>query len=469
MISRLSLFDLQQRFGGKVINGNAVFSSVSTDSRNIQSGDAFIALVGEHFDAHDFISSLHGHNVSALIVDREIVSCSLSQWVVSDTTEALGTIAKLHRELFVGALVAITGSGGKTTVKGMLQSILSSSVGGHHVLATKGNFNNHIGMPLSLLSLESEHQYAVIEMGASALGEIDYLTHIASPDVALVNNVMPAHIEGFGSIDNIATAKGEIYEGLVDAGIAIINMDERYSSQWLLQNKQRNVLTFSINGDSDANVVASDIQVNANGSSRFTLKADGASVNISLKVLGLHNVANAVAAAACAFALGIRTEYIARGLNAFSAVSGRLECLEGVNNSLLIDDSYNANPGSVKAAIDVLSELDTNAGSANRVLILGDLGELGCNAQEYHVDLGAYARDKKIDVLLSVGSLSRIAATSFGDKGETFNSHQELINIAEKMAEANTIFLIKGSRSSRMDRVVQALKQRGDHNATLVG
>ncbi len=466
MITPLLLTDLQKVYGGNLVacsDGQAI-CSVSTNTRDIAMGDTFVALKGERFDAHDFIASAIDNGASALVVDHEIDGVELAQWVVADTTLALGHISHAQREQFTGKLVAITGSSGKTTVKGMVHSILQAAVG-DKVFATQGNLNNHIGVPQSLLSINASHDYAVIEMGASGMGEIDYLTHIAKPHVAMVNNVMAAHVEGFGSIDNIAIAKGEIYDGLGDDGIAIVNLDDHYCEQWLSSNQNRQTLGYSVSSSrsSASDIQAIDISQKKDGCFRFTLVIKGQQLAVSLQVLGVHNVANAVAAASCAYALGIDLDDITKGLEGFSGVPGRLQCLKGVKGSTVIDDSYNANPSSVCAAIDVLANVP-----AKKILILGDMAELGDEAVQAHQDVGLYGRDKNIDYLLSIGTYTKAASDRFSVNNFHFNTIEQLIASANDMADDNTVFLIKGSRSSRMDRVVQALIQRGDNNVSLV-
>jgi UDP-N-acetylmuramoyl-tripeptide--D-alanyl-D-alanine ligase len=465
MISALSLQYLSSRFGGEVINGDIEFTSVSINTRDINADDCFVALKGERFDAHNFLSVAMNAGACAVVVDHAIADISIPQWVVDDTTMALGHIAHVQREHFIGQLIAITGSSGKTTVKGMLLSILQVAVG-TDVFTTQGNLNNHIGVPLSLLSLMAHHQYAVIEMGASALGEIDYLTRLADPDVALINNVMPAHIEGFGSMDNIAIAKGEIYNGLSGNGVAIVNLDDHYAAQWLLQNSQRRVITFSKNETADegdrANIRATDVESGVDGCASFQLHFQGEQFPVNLQVLGLHNVSNALAAAACAYAVNISAENIVHGLQDFIGVDGRLQRLMGFKDAVVIDDSYNANPSSVRAAIDVLADA-----SARKIFIIGDMAELGESSLQEHQDIGIYAKDKNIDDLLAVGTYAKATVNGFSGNATHYDDVEQLIIDAKQMADENTVFLIKGSRSSRMDIVVQALRQRGDNNASL--
>ncbi len=471
MIGSLTFQALVDRFGGYLVNGDFSFSSVSTDTRTIQSGDVFVALKGDRFDAHDFLSTALENGAQALVLSQPKENISCPQWIVADTTIALGNIARLAKEQFTGSLVAVTGSSGKTTVKGMLLSILQEASGQEEVLATKGNLNNHIGVPLTLFSLNPKHRFAVIEMGASGLGEIEYLTQLAKPNVALVNNVMAAHVEGFGSISNIANAKGEIYEGLLHDGIAVINVDDQYASQWLSQNSERKTMTFSTTKATGADVMAHNIcsdekhcasfelLLGREFGAKFGLKLANQSLDVNLNVIGKHNVANAVAAAACAYALSVDSEAIIRGLNKYSGDAGRLQLMPGFNHSVVIDDSYNANPGSVCAAIDVLASM-----SLNTVLVLGDMGELGDQSEQAHRDVGEYAANKNINHLLSLGNLTSLSAEAFGVNGVSYQAIELLIDQAKKIADEKTVFLIKGSRSSRMERVVQALIERGDNN-----
>ena len=456
MIASLMLSDLQKLYGGSLFNGNVLFDSVSTDTRSIQLDDLFVALRGANFDGHQFLGAAQKAGASALVVEECRTDCVLPQWVVANTTQALGCIAQEQRSAFDGSLVAITGSGGKTTVKEMLASILHVAAN-DAVFCTRGNLNNHIGVPLSLLAVTAKHTYAVIEMGASAVGEISYLTHMAKPHVALVNNVMPAHVEGFGSIDNIALAKSEIYDGLTDDGVAIVNLDDVYADQWLAKNQLRSVITFSsdINNEnfSSASVTATQKFVSASGCPSFVLHIGGESHNVNLKVMGLHNVMNALAAASCAHALYISLADIVTGLEAFNSVNGRLNKVAGVLGSTVIDDSYNANPGAMCAAIDVLS------GAAQKtILIVGDMGELGDMAEQAHADIGVYAKNKNVDYLLAFGELSKNAVDSFGENAELFASKQSLIERALTLADENSMFLVKGSRSAGMDAVADQLK-----------
>ena len=427
MIKPLALETLSKHFGGEALGPKILFTSVSTDTRMLSKGDLFVALVGEHFDGHDYLDQALLKGAVGLVIsnscrNRLPLETDLSVWLVEDTTLALGHIGSYQRSHFRHPLVAITGSSGKTSVKEMLAEILRFYVGPERVFASQGNFNNHIGVPLSLLQLNPVHEFAVIEMGASALGEIAYLTQMAKPAVALVNNVMAAHVEGFGSLDAISKAKGEIYLGLEKTGIAIINADDFYASQWLQQNQGRKRIIYSVadqcslDSEITCKVYAKSINRLQNGCYSFCLVCGDQSVVVELAVLGKHNVANGVAAAACAFALGVDVKTIRKGLEHFSGKSGRLQVLTGYNQCTLIDDSYNANPGSMRAAIDVLAEIP-----GRTILVVGDMKELGSESDKQHKSIGQYAAEKKLDCVFSLGEKSALISATFLKK-PTINS-----------------------------------------------
>ena len=443
---------MRTSLGATLHNGDVSFSRVTTDTRQLQAGDLFVALRGERFDAHDFLAEAAAKGVCGLVVESFDANVALPQLVVSNTMLALGQIAACNRAAFSGPLIAITGSSGKTTVKTMLTCILRERGA---VLATQGNLNNHIGVPLTLLQLEPKHEYAVIEMGASGLGEIAYLCSLATPSIAMINNVMPAHIAGFGSIDNVAIAKAEIYQGLIANGAAIVNLDDRYAAQWLAQLTDKQVIKVSLQNES-ADCFARDIKVTADGVT-FVIVIRQESMSVQLNALGEHSVRNALMAAACACAAGANIQQIRNGLQKFTPVAGRMTRQTGLKGMQVIDDSYNANPGSVRAAIDVLA-----AQEGTRVLVLGDMGELGNDAEQLHADLGAYARARGIDKLLTVGVLSQHASEAFAGAGlasgaQHFAEQQTLIYALASMANKNMTVLIKGSRSAKTDLIVRAL------------
>jgi len=465
MMTELTLSEMAQVYGGTLMYPDCRFQSVSTDSRHIDEGQLFVALRGERFDAHEFLPNV-ATRAGGMVVERPVKDINVPQWVVPNTTEALGQIALSNRKAFMGPVIAITGSSGKTTVKEMVSTILGESA---PVLATKGNLNNHIGVPLTLLALSSQHRYAVVEMGASALGEISYLCELACPDVVLVNNVLPAHVEGFGSVENIARAKGEIYQGVSAEGTAVVNLDESYVNQWLASTRAR-VLTFSMT-NSEADFTVRDLVVDERGCCTFVLVTPVGEASVKLPLAGQHNVANALAAAACSHAAGAELGLISSGLNKLQQVSGRLNIERLDNGSTVIDDTYNANPGSVKAAIDALVNI-----RGHHVLILGDMGELGDDEASMHGEVGRYAAEKGVDTLLAVGPLCANTAREFGANGKHFDSKEQLVEYLldneksgeagaeisselEQLLKGDAVVLVKGSRFMGMEQVVKVLVQ----------
>ena len=426
--------------------GDVEFTRVNTDSRTLAAGELFVALRGERFDAHDFIHDAVAKKPCGLVVERFFPDIKLPQLVVSDSLLALGQIAALNRSLFLRPIIAITGSSGKTTVKTLLAGILAECGSTH---STKGNFNNHIGVPLTLLQLEAHHEFAVIEMGASGPTEIEYLCSLAKPQITMINNVMAAHIQGFGSLQGVARAKGEIYAALPTTGTAVVNIDDRFAPEWLAQLNNRRVIRVSYQ-NRDADCFAQDVEPSAN-SIEFSINLHGSSSHVSVNAQGEHNVRNALMAAACASAVGATLQQIKQGLANFAPVAGRMSRHVGINNAQIIDDSYNANPGSVRAAIDVLSQ------KSQGILVLGDLGELGTEAPQLHTELGEYARTKKIAHLFTVGKLSENASRGFGEGAQHFVDQASLIEHLKKIANKDTTMLIKGSRSAAMDLVVRQL------------
>ena len=466
MIKPLTLAEVSNRFGGELVNGSAEFDSVTTDSRLALEGELFVALKGDSFDAHDYLDQVVTQKVCGLVINEnhkdKVSEYTLPIWLVDDTVKALGFIARAQRANFKGSVLAITGSNGKTSVKGMLASIVTAAVGEEKVFATKGNLNNHLGVPFSLLSIDKACEYAVIEMGASAVGEIDYLSSLAEPHVALVNNVSPVHVEGFGSVDNIALAKSEIYDHLMAGGAAIVNADDIYAPQWFAKNKGRTVLSFSAK-DITADIFIHEESMDAHHCWRFVLRYQDESVEIQLKVLGEHAVMNAAAAASMALAANISLDAIKKGLENFTGVTGRLQIGRDFLGNTLIDDTYNASPKSMRAAIDVLASF-----SQQKILIMGDMGELGESAQQEHKAIGDYAKVKGVDYLFASGELSKQAAKSFGRQGEYNSDFSVLMNQVKEIINQPSCILVKGSRSTRMERAVNFLKQFGESNASLV-
>lgn len=451
MMHDFTLSHVAQSFGGTLMYPDCQFGTVATDTRQIDEGQLFVALKGERFDAHQFLPEV-ATRACGMVVERPVKDINVPQWVVPDTTAALGQIALLNRQAFTGPLIAVTGSSGKTTVKEMIAAILRES---GDVLATKGNLNNQIGVPMTLLGLNSLHRFAVIEMGASGSGEIAYLCELARPDVVLVNNVLPAHMAGFGGMDDIARAKGEIYRGVARQGTAVINLDEPYAGQWEGSARAK-VVGYSVSDDR-ADFYARDIVADQWGCHTFVLVTPSGDASVSLPLSGEHNVANALAAAACAYAVGADLAMISTGLGKLQAVPGRLDRHQLANGAIVIDDTYNANPGSVKAAINTLMKF-----SGCRILVLGDMGELGVDEAQLHADVGRYAAEQGVDVLLAVGPLCTNAVQAFGVQGHHFESKATLTDCLRPLLAANAVVLVKGSRFMAMEDVVRQITKSGE-------
>jgi len=432
----------------KLIGADTRFDSVGSDSRNIQAGQLFIALKGANFDGNTFAAEAINKGAAAVMVSDAAIDARPAL-VVDDTRLALGELAKYWRSKFSAPVIAITGSNGKTTTKEMLTAILSAATGdAKKVHATYGNLNNDIGLPLTLLKIKPGHQYVVAEMGMNHLGEIDYLTHIAKPDVALIINAGTAHIGELGSRENIAKAKGEIFAGLQGGGIAVINADNDFAGYWQTLNTKRKMVTFALHHQAD---VTATYQEQA-GISLLDLTTPNGKVSFKLKVQGVHNISNALAASATAFALGISNADIAKGLENFGGVYGRLERKAAMHDAVLIDDTYNANPDSMKAAIDVLAKL-----AGEKILVLGDMGELGADAKKMHAEIGAYAKVAGLHKLYCLGELSAEMVGGFGAGAKHFDSPEAIAKEVLPQLDSNSTVLVKGSRFMRMERVVDLL------------
>ncbi len=441
------------------------FERVSTDSRAIMPGDLFIALGGDTFDGHDFVAEVMEKGAAAALVQmdwaRKNPQPRLPLILVENTRLALGHLAAYWRGLFQIPLVAVTGSNGKTTVKEMIASILrcvnagaGDSVhrnGSDKVLATEGNLNNDIGVPLMLLRLREGHQYAVIEMGMNHAGEIGYLTRLARPSVALITNAGAAHVEGLGSVEAVARAKGEIFEGLDQQGVAVINADDPYEWLWRGVAGDRKVVDFGLE---ERAIVHARYQAGCFGSRIALLLPDGIQ-EVDLQVPGKHNVANAAASAAVAVAMGVGAGAITSGLSTFAGVKGRMQKKQGLHGSILIDDTYNANPDSVRAALAVLAEA-----TGRKILVLGDMGELGAAARGFHERIGAEARAAGVDTLLAIGEWSAYSVTEFGVGARHFKKIEELIAEVQGLLATGDTILIKGSRFMQMERVVKRVESQ---------
>ncbi len=448
MLNALRLSELLVALDARLVGADALFSAVSTDSRKIEPGQLFIALSGPNFDGHDYLAAVAVKGAVAALVEREVAGVELPQLVVADTRVALGQLGAINRQAYQGPLAAVTGSSGKTTVKEMLASILRAGFTGP-VLATRGNLNNDLGAPLTLLELAPEHVGAVIELGANHVGEIAYTVSLTKPQVAIITNAGNAHVGEFGGPDKIIQAKGEILEGLSADGTAILNLDDKAFTTWQQRNGGRRMLSFAVS-NSAADFYTRELTRDARGCLAFALQSPAGNARIQLNLLGEHNVANALAAAAAAHALGVSLVGIKTGLENLQPVKGRAAAQLASNGARVIDDTYNANPISMCAAVDILAGF-----SGRTVLVLGDMGELGEWAEQGHRDVGAYAADK-IDALYAVGPLMAHAVAAFGPQGQHFADQASLI-AAVLHEPAGCSILIKGSRSAAMEHVVAAL------------
>jgi len=439
----MSLDDIAGILSAKRIGENITVEGISIDTRTINGGELFIALKGPNFDGHDFIESAIDKGAVAVLAQDNVTADNVV--LTTDTHEALGLLAKAWRKKFHKPVFAITGSNGKTTVKEMIASIISQN---QSVMATHGNLNNDIGVPLTLFRLNESYDAAVIEMGANHSGEIDYLTNIALPDIAVVTNIGAAHLEGFGSIENTAKAKSEIFKGLSESGTAIINADDPFYDLFKDETAQHNVISFGCKNKAD---VMSQWQSNHEGSVLKVTTPKG-DCEIKLKLLGSHNVMNSLAAIAASIAAGIPLQQIVKGLEILEPVNGRLQIKAGLNNSCIIDDTYNANPTSLYAALNVLHDFP-----GKRFLALGDMGELGGKEDELHIEAGIYAKQCGVDSLYSLGRLAAKAAKEFGGNGFCYDKHEDMINALRNELSRDVTLLVKGSRSMHMENVVNAL------------
>ncbi|MCH1931930.1 UDP-N-acetylmuramoyl-tripeptide--D-alanyl-D-alanine ligase [Shewanella sp. A25] len=447
----ISLETLCQHLGARLVGKDIVIEALSSDSRKMGSDTLFVALKGERFDGHDFAATALENGAVALMVEREL-NFDIPQLIVEDCQKAMGKIGAYVRDQVNPICVALTGSNGKTSVKEMIATILSAK---YQVLYTAGNFNNEIGVPLTLLRLTPEDEYGVFELGANHKGEIDYTSGLVRPNVALVNNVGSAHLEGFGSQAGVAQAKSEIFNHLQQNGTAIINADDAFADVMRVKAKQYKQLSFSQQEGAakrHIDVIATGHKADSDGCYRFMLNYAGQSCEVILPLAGRHQVSNALAAASVCIALGLSLDDIAKGLQKLIPVKGRMQPSQ-LGRIRLIDDSYNANPVSVGAAIAWLKEI-----SENRCLVLGDLGELGDNAPLLHAELGQLAKQQGIDALFCTGPLSQHASQAFGS--EHYDSVDALVEKLIKhinQLPGQVTVLVKGSRSAAMERVVDGL------------
>jgi UDP-N-acetylmuramoyl-tripeptide--D-alanyl-D-alanine ligase len=444
-----------QACGGRLEGADAAFTDVVSDSRTLESGQLFVALKGPSFDGHDFVRAAAERGAAGAVVSAE-QKVALPQIVVPDTQAALERAAAAWRAAFSGALVGVAGSNGKTTAKEMTAAILTAA---GPCLATRGNLNNHIGVPLTLLRLTAQHRFAVVEMGANHAGDVAALVALARPTIGMITNAGAEHLEGFGSLEGVARAEGEMVAGLAPAATAVINADDEFAPLWRGLTGAR-VVSFGVRRAAD--FAASDVRtaVGAEGFvTSFRLLTPAGSAAVRLAVGGAHNVVNALAAAAAAMSAGATLAQVTAGLAAVRAVPGRLQFKQAASGAWLIDDSYNANPSSVRAAIEVLASLP-----GRRWLVLGDMAELGAYASAAHSDIGEFARASGVERLYALGSLAALAADSFGAGAQAFTDAPALtaaLSGALASAGADVRLLVKGSRVNRLERVVDALTGSG--------
>ncbi len=449
----MRLQEVQLLTGGQLYGADTAFNSVSIDTRSMQGEELFLAISGENFNGNNFVHAAAEKEAVAAIT-TEKVEGELPILQVEDSRIALGQLGACNRELSKAKVIALTGSQGKTTVKEMTASILYNC---GEVLKTKGNLNNDFGVPLTLIKLESKHQFAVIELGANAPGEIAYSSALTKPHIAHITNIAPTHLEGFGDLDGVAKAKGEIWESLSDDGIAVLNLDDAYGGQWMERLKGQDFVSISALGKANADFKVSNIQFHDAMHSTFKLVTPLDFIEINLPLPGQHNIANALAAAALSIQVGAKLGDVKKGLESMKPVNGRMQIQAGLNNSILIDDSYNASPKSFRAAIDVLAQHD-----GTTIIAMGEMGELGAQADQAHMDIGIYAKDKGIDYLFGVGALSKFSFKGFAGEGKISSDLDELAQYLRPILNQQVKVLIKGSRSASMDKLVQLLKAQGD-------
>lgn len=438
----LALSDIASLVDGNLIGKDVEINGVSTDTRKLRAGELFIALVGEKFDPHDLISAKKATDATAVMVERQL-DISTPQIVVANTYLALQQLAKLWRERFNIPVIGITGSCGKTSVKELIRQILLSR---GNVLATLGNLNNHIGVPLTLLNLREDHSFAVIEMGANHAGEIETLAQIARPDIGVITNIGPAHLEGFGSIQGVAEAKAELYENLSPQGIAVVNCDEIYFDSWQESIGDRMQITFGI--ENDADVLGNIIDLNL-----VEISTPIGNLRVQLQSTGQHALYNALAATAVCIGLGIDLEEIKSGLETTQPVPGRLVRLHGIAGSRIFDDTYNANPASLNAALHVLAQE-----KGEHWLVLGDMGELGAESIALHKKAAEMAKHYGVSRLFGLGEYTQYTVEEFGAGARHFSNHESLTQALQEDLYDDVCVLVKGSRVMKLENVVEEIR-----------
>lgn len=442
----MKLFEIASILNIKTTNPQVEIQSVETDTRTLKKDALFVALKGDRFDGHHFIHEAEQKGAACILASQP-VSTKLPVLQVQNTLEALTELATAYRKQFHFPIIGLTGSCGKTTTKTLIAKILEQSA---PTLSTEGTLNNHIGVPVTMMRLRPDHRYAVIEMGANHGGEIAHLTHIVHPTTALITNVGPVHLEGFGSLEGVARGKGEIFQGLDESGIAIINADEPYAEFWRGLNSGRKILEFGLKNKAD--LTATDLALNPDSTASFTLITPSGKISVQLKLTGEHQIMNALAAAACTYAQNISLAQIKAGLESLEEVNRRLCHYKTPQGSNVIDDSYNANPASTLAALNVLKKTE-----ARRIFVFADMLELGEHAQRYHEEMGQAAKEMGIEKLYAFGELSKFTVKAFGENGFHFDNKQALIEALGKELDPGTTLLVKGSNGMKMWEVVKEI------------
>lgn len=441
-----TLESVAARLGAELHGGDAAFDEVTTDTRTLEPGALYVAIAGPNFDGNDFVADARDRGAVGALVSR-VADVPMPQVRVDDTRDAFGRMAREWRRNFSIPVIGVTGSAGKTTVKGLVAQILGIA---HTVCATRGTLNNDIGVPLTLMRLDADDAAAVLELGANHAGEIAWLGNIVEPTVGVITNAAAAHLEGFGSLDGVAAAKGELLDTLPKAGTSVLNADDPYFREWLARTRTEYVVSFGFSAQADCRVL--DEPVMTEHGSRFTLRLpDGETAEIALPLLGRQNVANALAAAAAATAAGADADEVRLGLERAEPARGRLHVVGGIAGARIVDDSYNANPASVRAALDYLAALD-----GRRILVLGEMAELGSEAEALHREVGRYARGR-CEALYAVGALAAAAADGFGAAARAFDDIEAVRRALLETIDADLTILVKGSRVAGLDRLVGAL------------
>jgi UDP-N-acetylmuramoyl-tripeptide--D-alanyl-D-alanine ligase len=449
----MQLNEINTIVGGELFGENVSINKVSIDTRTLQPDDLYLAIKGPNFNGNDFVAQAEAAGAAAVLLERD-VNTSMPKIVVKDTHLALAELAKAVRQKSALPLCGITGSNGKTTVKEMIAAILTVNA---ETLSTQGNFNNDIGVPLTLLRLHQRHQYAVVEMGANHSGEIEYTGHIAQPDVAVITNVGEAHIEGFGDLAGVAKAKSELIQSLGEKGVAVLNADDDFFEFWQGIAGKRKVISFGLSDKADVSAVEINSRIeDKQFVTEFTLITADNAIAMQISLAGKHNVINALAAAAACMAMGVELKQIQQGLSKVKPVAGRLEPLLGEKGNIIINDSYNANPSSLKVALDVLQLCN-----GEPWVVLGAFGELGAESKKIHTELGGLIKSRDVVRLLAVGSDAESTTDTFGKGAFFFQTQSALIETLLNEITGKEALLIKGSRAQQMERVTEALVVEG--------